>query len=292
MKAMPNRSAVISSRVTKGLISALCILAVSSATAADAPHPHVYALVSAVGSKISYVRLKMGTGSNMLDPYKRIDVDVPGAAIDGAVLRGLERVILQDDPGAQMVYMKLNPKELEGSYAYKHGDVAIGKLASALEKMPGRKDWYRIVVVTPRYVNSERAGLGTKLHGIGIYVRPFGSGLQSDAFDDMGTANDPDTLSPEGVEGRSKRYIAPFFYTQVWVIDPATLQVLESNERYSFQRYYDPQSTANDIEDAIPPEKLGPLMEQFVEQSSARSLREAIGSVTVREKPLDAKPAR
>jgi hypothetical protein len=284
-------STAMCSRPLKALIAALWILAALPAASADpAPTPHVYALVSAVGSKISYVRMKMGTGSNNLDPYKRIDVDVPGAAIDGAVLRGLERVILQDDPGAQMIYMKLNPKELEGSYAYKHGDVAIGKLASALEKMPGRKDWYRIVVVTPRYVNSERAGLGTKLHGIGIYVRPFGSGLATDAFDDQ--ANQPDTISPEGVEGRSKRYIAPFFYTQVWVIDPATLQVLESNERYDFQRYYDPKSTANDIEDAIPPEKLGPLMEKFVEQSSARSLREAIGSVTVREKPLEAAPLR
>lgn len=283
-------STAICSRILKALVAASSILAGFPAASADPPTaPHVYALVSAVGSKISYVRLKKGVGSN-LDPYKRVDVDVPGAAIDGAVLRGLERVILQDDPGAQMVYMKLNPRELEGSYAYRHGDVAIGKLASALEKMPGRRDWYRIVVVTPRYVNSERAGLGTKLHGIGIYVRPFGSGLPTDAFDDQ--ANQPDTISPEGVEGRSKRYIAPFFYTQVWVIDPATLRVLETNERYDFQRYYDPQSTANDIEDAIPPEKLGPLMEKFVEQSSARSLREAIGSVTVREKPLGTAPTR
>ena len=151
------------------------LLLAGSALAAEvpAPNPHTYALVSAIGSTMSFVRLKKNVGSH-LEPYQRFELDVPGTAVDAAVLRGLERVILQEDPTAQRVYLKLNPKELEATYAYQHGEVAIGKLVSAFEKMPQRKDWYRIVVVTPRYVNSEREGLGAKLHGIGVYVRPIG----------------------------------------------------------------------------------------------------------------------
>jgi hypothetical protein len=244
---------------------------------------HTYALVSAVGSKISYVRLKQQTGSH-LDGYERYERDVPGAALDGAVLRGLERVIAAGEPDARFVYLALNPAELEATYAYRRGEVAIGKLATALEKMPERRAWHRIVVVTPRYVNSEREGLGSKLHGIGIYVRPVGSGFGSDALGEFMLRNDPDTVTPDGQEARSSRFIAPFFYAQVWVLDAVTLQVLETNERYDFQRLSDPESTAIHIEDAIPPEKIAPALEKFVEQSSARALREAIGEVIVKEK--------
>lgn len=49
-------------------------------------------------------------------------------------------------------------------------------------------------------------------------------------------------------------------------------EVLETSERYDFQRLFDPASTALDIEDSIPPEKLAPILEGFVERASARAL--------------------
>jgi hypothetical protein len=265
----------------------LLALAVSTGAAETAaPKPHTYALVSAIGSKMTYVRLKVNVGSH-LEPYQRYEMNMPDSAVDAAALRGLERVILQEDPTAQCVYLKLNPKELEGTYAYEEGGVAIGKLVAAFEKMPQRKDWHRIVVLTPRYVNSEREGLGSKLHGIGVYVRPIGA-VGNDSFGDT-LMVEPDTVSPEGKPGRSTKFIAPFFYAQVWVLDATTLAVLETRERYDFQRLYDPDSTAINIEDSIPPEKLAPAIEKFVEQSSARALREAVGVVTVGE-PREVKP--
>jgi hypothetical protein len=94
----------------------------------------------------------------------------------------------------------------------------------------------------------EREGLGSKLHGVGVYVRPVG--VRNDAFTDQGMV-EPDTVSPEGKPGRSKKFIAPFFYAQVWVLDAATLAVLETSERYDFQRLYDPDSTAIHIEDSF-----------------------------------------
>jgi hypothetical protein len=263
--------------------AALAVTAFALAAPAALAQGHTYALVSAVGSTLSYVRLRMETGSH-LDGYERFERPVPGAALDGAVLRGLERVIAAGEPDARFTYLRLNPAELDGTYAYRRGEVAIGKLATALEKLPERRDWYRIVVVTPRYVNSEREGLGSKLHGIGIYVRPIGSGFGSDALGEFMLRNDPDTVSPDGAPSRSSRFVAPFFYAQVWVLDAATLKVLETNDRYDFQRLYDPESTAVHIEDSIPPEKLAPMLEKFVEQSSARALREAIGEVIVNQK--------
>lgn len=267
------------------LLASAALFGCAAAGAAEAPPgPHVYALVSAVGSKISFVRLKTQVGSH-LDPYQRFNLDVPGAAIDGAVLRGLETAIRQEDPDAAFVYMKLNPAELEGVFAYERGEVAIAKLAAHFDGIAERSSWHRIVVVTPRYVNSERAGLGAKLHGVGVYVRPIGRGVPG-TIDDNIQSLEPDTVSPEGAPGRSRRFIAPYFYAQVWVLDARTLAVLETRSRYDFQRLYDPKSTSIDIEVSIPPEKLAPVMERFVEQSSARAMRETFGTVSVREKPL------
>jgi hypothetical protein len=264
----------------------LATLAFPALACAQSPAaPHVYALVSAVGAKLSFVRLKKDVGT-LFEPYQRFDLDVPGAAIDGAVLRGLEETLRSNEPDAQFVYLRLNPDELSKTYAYERGEVALGKLATAFEKMPERAAWYRIVVVTPRYVNSERAGLGAKLHGIGVYVRPIGSGFSS-SFDEAQTL-DPETSTPEGEAGRSKRFVAPFFYAQVSILDAQTLRILDTSERYDFQRLFDPESTAIDVEAAIPPEKLAPALEKFVQRASANALREAIGVVTVKETPAAA----
>ena len=268
------------------VLAIAALLAFTSVRAAESPGAaHVYALVSAIGSKISFVRMKKEVGSH-LDPYQRFTLDVPGAAIDAAVLRGLEATLRQNEPDAQFEYLSLNPKELANTNAYEHGEVALGKLATALQKMPQRSTWHRIVVVTPRYVNSERAGLGAKLHGIGVYVRPIGSGFSNDEVNSL----EPETQSPGGVAGRSQRFVAPYFYAQVSVLDPQTLRILESSERYDFQRLYDPESTSINIEDSIPPEILAPALEKFVEQASGKALRQAIGTVIIREMPVRTTP--
>jgi len=243
------------------------------------PPPRTYALVSAVGSTFMLVRQKKQVGT-LMDPYQRLERDIPGVALDAAVLRGLERIVREDDPSAEFVYMKLNPAELGGAYRYERGDLALGKLATALEKMPQRDTWHRILVVTPRYMNSAREGLGDKLHGIGVFVQPSEK-LPSNNEDF--TRRKDATRSLDGTPGESDRYVAPYFYAQVSVIDPRTLRILETSERWDFQKLFDPKSTSGDVEDAFPPEVLAAQLERFVELSTAEALREAWGSVTVSE---------
>lgn len=77
-------------------------------------------------------------------------------------------------------------------------------------------------------------------------------------------------------------------YTRLKQTDPEArfvylLEVLYTAERFDYQRIYDPQSAAINIERALPPETLGPLVESFVERASAKALRDAIGVVTVTE---------
>ena len=271
------------------LCGAVLSAAALSATA-DEP-PRTYALVSAVGGTLSYVKPRFSTGTH-LEAFQRAELKVPDTTIDAAALRGLEKVVRLTDPTANFVYLRLNPSEFEGVDAPKQGEVAVGKLATVFDKMPQRKDWYQILVVTPRYVANERAGMGAKLAGVGIYVQTLEKSLmgQNGAIDTevFGADNQEgngEVVTPDGkpLEGRASSFIAPFFYTQVWVLDAATLQILHTTERFDFQRIRDPSVASTRIENELPPEKLGPIVETFVEQASARAAREAIGVVSIGE---------
>lgn len=241
-----------------------------------------YALVSAIGSTLAYTRLKTQVGSHR-EPYDRHSLKVPDSSLDAAALRGLERIVKQVDPEARFVYLKLNPAEFEGVDAPRRGQTAVGKLATALERMPQRKDWHQVLVLTPRYVANERERLGSKLSGIGIYVQPIHTGIMGPSLNEIESRDDAEAISPSGETVRASTFIAPYFYAQVWVLDAQTLEVLYTAERFDYQRIHDPRSTAINIENAIPPETLGPMVEKFVEQASAKALRDAIGVVTVTE---------
>lgn len=267
--------------------------------AAPAAKPMVYALVSAVGGSLTFVRQREQVGSNRVDTYHRLTLPMPDSSLDGAVLRGLARVIRGNEPDAEIVYMRLNPKELEGVLAHRKGEAAIGKLAKAFDGMPERMKWDRIVVVTPKYLFPGHRGMGSKLAGLGVYVQPlYSASGQSSALgggvEDLapnGVSAEEDAVTPEGGAVRTSRYVAPYFYTQLWILDAKTLTVLDTEERYDFQKIYDPQSAAIDVQRAFTPEQLGDSVEKFVERSAARSLREAIGAVTVGDpKPIHVGP--
>jgi hypothetical protein len=262
------------------------MLALTVAPARAEEPPRTYALVSAIGSTLLYVKPRMSTGTH-LEAFQRAELAVPDSSLDAAALRGLEKTVRLSDPTAKFVYLRLNPEEFSRIDAPQKGAVAVGKLATAFDRMPERKDWYQILVVTPRYVASERAGLGSKLSGVGIYVQPMergvigqNGGIDTDIHDDQ---PGEDAVTPDGKPVQSGSFIAPFFYTQVWVLDAATLQVIHTTERFDFQRIRDPSVGATKIENEVPPEKLGPIVETFVEQASARAAQEAIGVVTVGE---------
>jgi len=255
-----------------------CLAAVAAdARAQPAEKPHVYALVSAVGSEINYVRQKESVGTH-LQPFTREVLRVPDVTVDAWVLRGLDRAISAEDPASQRVYLRLNPDEVKGILPYERGDVLAGKAVTALESLPDRKNWYRIILVTPSFLNAERAGMGSKLHGIGVYVQPLGRNLGGV---DAEIGQEAETVSATGKKARSYRYVAPYFYVRCWIIDAQTMKVLEVNDRHDFQRLYDPDSGTIDVEKQFAPEQLAGLVETFVERAAARAFNE--GEVIVKE---------
>jgi len=180
--------------------------------------------------------------------------------------------------------MRLSSDQVQGVYGHERGAVLSAKALAAIEVMPERKDWYRIILVAPRFMNPGYEGMGQKLHGIGVYIQPLGRSTTGGLLDTaIETSSDPETISPDGEKGNSYKYVAPYFYAQLWVIDAQTMKVIETNERYDFQRIYDPKSDAIDVGNQLPPEVLANMMEKFVEKASARALNDQQGEVIIRE---------
>lgn len=276
----------------RGLVASLLVLAAGAASAApEAPKPRTFALVSAVGGEFQYVRRRQQVGTN-LEPFSRHSARVPGGALDNAVLRGLDRTVAASDPESERVFIVLNPVEMEGVRPADRERVAIGKVVSALDPLPQRAGWDRIFVVTPHYRYGEMQGLGSKLGGIGVFVQPLSRGRIGSVDLDIAleALDDPDTMTPDGRPSRSYTYVAPFFYTKLWVLDAKTLQVIDTEERFDYQKIYDPSWTAIDVARNFTPEDLAAQVEKFVERASSRALREAIGVVTVSDPKAVADP--
>ncbi len=259
-------------------------LATAAAAFAQAPEkPKTYALISAIGSEISYVRQVKSTGTN-ITPFRRYPMTIPDGAVDAAVLRGLDRAVEMEEPDSKRVFLRLQPGALTGIAGVNRGDVITKEVLAVLEHAAERKDWDRIILVTPRFANTGSNGMGDKLHGIGIYVQPLGRNLEGMGLEsEIQSSGDPDTVSPDGTKSSSYKYVAPYFYAQIWVIDAKTMKVLEKSERYDYVRLYDPMSTAVDVARSIPPEVLAVKLGSFVERAASKAFREAIGEVIVKE---------
>jgi hypothetical protein len=264
------------------------LLGLSASVLAQAPapaateKPKVYALVSAIGGEITVVRQRRDVGSN-IEPYRRYKMPMPDASVDTAVLRGLDRAVASEDPDAKRLFFRLSPDKIQGVAGYKRGEVLSKTVLATLEAMPERQTWDRIILVAPRFLNPGREGMGPKLHGIGIYIQPIGRKGTSSFESELESSIDPETISPSGEKGNSYQYVAPYFYAQLWVIDAKTMKVLETNDRYDFQRIYDPKSIAIDVAQSIPVDVLTNMMEKFVERASARALNDQQGEVIIRE---------
>jgi hypothetical protein len=221
----------------------------------------VYALASAIGGELGYVIAKEEVGSRM-DPYERHALPFPDYTLDAIVLRGLDRVIARRFPDTDRVFMRLRPAQLSDVAPPDRERVAFERLTAELQKMPQRQQWERIVVVTPHYRGFERSGLGSKLHGVGMYVQD----LTSYALYDV--------IEPDGTPGqqRRSRYIALYYYAKLFILDAKTLQVLESAPWLIDEKIHDSQSDAVNIARSLSVEQLSRRLKVFVERASTQAL--------------------
>ncbi len=241
--------------------------------------PKTIALVSAVGAEFSYVRQKESVGSN-LDPYTRQNLEIPDQTINNAVLRGLDRGIAAEFPNSTRVLLHVAHDKSAADVLPQNREAHIFKrVLGLLETMPDRQKWDEIVVVTPKWLLSERAGMGSKLVGVGLYVQPL-EGAEIGGDFGMGMPED-EVETIDRKKTRSKTFVAPFFYTTVTTLDAKTLKVIKREARHDYRKMVDPESSALDVQKAIPVEKLAGMIERFVETSALRSLTDKTGTVEI-----------
>ncbi len=276
----------------RGFLAAALLLCAAAASAQATPpaseaaptasRPLTYGLVSAVGDRFTYVRQRRSVGSHIIDNFARKEVKVAGNALNMAVLRGLDQALAESEPDSKRVMMAMSAAEMEGVRAQDRERVALEKMIAALEPMPQRRDWDRIIVVTPTYVFSEHSGMGTKLNGLGVYVQPQESGrLEGEGFSadiDPTMQGESATTGPDGKKSQSKLFVAPFSYLQVVTLDAKTLQVIGKNARYDFQKLFDPNSAALNVENSLTADFLADRIVSLIELSAGRAVNESYGA--------------
>ncbi len=245
----------------------------------------VYAIASAIGGQLNYIVAKQQVGSN-LDPYQRTTLPVPDYALDAIVMRGLDRVVARRFPDTERVFMRLNPSQLDGVPPPDRERVALERLTAELQQMPARVQWDRIIVVTPHYRGFERAGLGSKLHGVGLFVQDLNDGSSREGGAWEGKY---EVVEPDGTPGaqRRNRYIALYYYASLSIIDAKTLQVLESAPWLIDEKIYNSKSDAIDIARSLTVEQLSGRLELFAEKASGEALTRTLGGAVV---PGEIKP--
>jgi len=88
-------------------------------------------------------------------------------------LHGLDKAIAHIDPKSKRIYMMLPPAQMDGVAPSQRESVAISEVVSALEKMPERLEWDRIVIATPAYAALDRDRMADKLQGFGLFLQPL-----------------------------------------------------------------------------------------------------------------------
>lgn len=241
--------------------------------------PLTYALISAVGDRFTIVSQKQSVGSNVIDNYSRKIIKIQGNVLNSAILRGLDKALADSDPTSVRIFMSLEAAELDNVYPQDREAVALGKIVSAVEKMPQRKDWDKIIVVAPKYMQSEYSGMGSKLSGLGVYIQALYSAKLTDTGTEssgseigISDSSGSGTTAPDGTKSMSTRYIAPFSYLQAWTLDAKTLAVIDKNARHDFTKLFDRQSTALNAALTIPDDVLASRILTLAERSAAGAL--------------------
>jgi len=252
---------------------------------APAEKKPVYAVASAIGGQLNYIVAKQQVGSN-LDPYARTTLPVPDYTIDAIVMRGLDRVLGRRFPDTERVFMRLNPTQLDGVAPPDRERVALERLTAELKLMPQREQWERIVVITPHYRGFERAGLGTKMHGVGMFVQDLNDVVSADGGSWEGKY---EVVEADGTPGaqRRNRYIALYYYAKLYILDAKTLQVLESSPWFIDEKIHNSNSDAINIARSLSIEQLTSRLEVFVEKASTQALSRTLGGTV---EPGEIKP--
>jgi len=254
--------------------------------AAETTGPRAFALVSAMGDRLSAVHEVPSTGSH-LPPYRRRTLEVRDDGIDRLMLKSLGEAVAASNSDARATFMAVRLPAAVQDAPSRLEEAAFAFVIEQLRAMPQRTAWHRIVIATPAYRAAAHDGLGSGMEGIGVFTQPLCQGdIRS-----CDTRSRPATAgvaarTPSGDIEPASRYVAPFVFARISIVDPGTLAVLDTQEVFDHEKLFDPDSGAMDMNRSIDRKRLAARLVERVQASAAEALRrsELRGRVEVRER--------
>jgi hypothetical protein len=265
------------------ILRALALLVLScGAFAADK-----YALVAAMGDEFTAASETHSTGSH-LPNYAKRRLDVQDEGINKLALASLDMAVRKLHPESERIYLVVPLSKDTQLRVRSIEENAFEIAVQALRARPDRGEWQRIVLVTPanRVQNQETGGLAPDTQGVGLFTQGL---CQSDIRDcdkrrpvTTGVA----VTNPKGEAVRSDRFVAPYFFAKIWILDPQSLQVLDSEVVMDHTKYNDPDSDAMDQNQVLDRKFLLTKIVEQVEKSTTQAVSrtELRGKVEVNER--------
>jgi len=273
------------------LVLAAAIAAVAFAALAEEPRaplaPKTFALVSSVGDQFYSVTEEHGarTGTR-LEPYKRNLHTVPDNALNRLVLASLDNAVAKMEPQSKRIYLAVDIPRPRSETAQMQA-LAIEKVIEHLKAMPERSEWHRIVVATPAYRMKGVDGMPGRIQGSGIFIEAACTGeIRYCHTRTKPPASDMKVQTPGGEEVSASYFVAPYLAIKIWILDPRTFEVLDTQEAFEHQKYYDPESDSMNITQNLDRRFLATKIVELVEKTTREAVMatELRGTVEVKDR--------
>jgi len=246
-----------------------------------------YALVAAMGDQFTAASETRGTGSH-LPNYAKRSLDVKEEGINKLALASLDMAVRRMHPDSERIYLVVPLSKNLQLRVRSIEENAFETAVQALRARPDRGQWQRIVLVTPanRVQKQETGGLAPDTQGMGVFTQGLCQSDIRDCDKRRSVASGVEVTTPKGETVKSDRYVAPYFFAKIWILDPQSLQVLDSEVVMDHTKYNDPDSDAMDQNQVLDRKFLLTKIVEQVEKSTtlAVSRTELRGKVEVKEK--------
>ena len=275
------------------LMAALALAANATETETASPKPKAYALVAAMGDQFMATHEVRRTGSH-LPSYRRNGIEAPDNVLNRLVLSGLDEAVVKMEPTSKRSYIAVSvPRGRTDSSAL--DQAAIEAVIAQLRSIPERGTWDRILVATPAYRTHGVDAMAGRSQGFGVFMQPLCQSMQGPCgmwFDGSQGVSAEKVVTPEGEQIKANQFVAPYVFLKVWILDPATLAVIDAQEIFEYQKMWDPKAETMDLGEVIPKRVLAARIVELATQATEEAVKrsELRGTVEVKEKGEVAKP--
>ena len=227
------------------------------------------------------------TGSH-LPPFRRNAINAPDNVLNRLVLSGLDDAVAKMEPASKRVYVAVSVPRARTDSA-PMDQAALDAIVLQLRAMPERGGWDRIVAATPAYRTLGVDAMAATSQGFGVFMQPLCQSQQGPCGmygDGSSAVTAEKVVTPDGREIRANQFVAPYVFLKVWILDPQTLAVTDSQEVFEYQKMWDPKADTMELSEVIPKRVLAARIVELATQATEEAVKrtELRGQVEVKER--------